>query len=282
VKNHFKRLALRLAPLTRSPRYEKFAEVHLLMIHISQIDQLWKLLLTAACDDRGKSIVCILDALDECLETDRRRLIDKLSSFYQHSTTEQPKRTWLKFLVTSRPYDNIASRFAPIKSSFPEIRLRGEDENVAIQKEINQVIKFRIKGLAEWRNLGDTKRQRLEQQLMDMQNRTYLWLQLVFGSIEETFQNSLRPDEQEIEPLPASIEDAYERILSKATQQWAILRKILEIVIGARRPLDLCEMASALDIATRPHGTTASIEGKISKGYLKDFQGLSERFPRVI
>lgn len=226
-------------------------------------------MLAVGRDDRGKSIVCILDALDECFENDRRRLTDKLSSFYQHSTKEQQKRKWLKFLVTSRPYDNIASSFAPIKSSFPEIRLRGEDENVAIQKEIMQVIKIKIKGLAEWRNLGHTKSQQLEQQLMGMKNRTYLWLQLVFGSIEETFQNSLRPDEQEIEALPASVEDAYERILSKATQKWSILRKILEIVIGARRPLDLCEMASALDIATRPQGMSA-IEGKISEQYLKD------------
>lgn len=233
--------------------------------------------MSVASDAKGKNIVCVIDALDECHEADRRRLIDLLSSFYldlkttqtQCQTTAQTESKWLKFLVTSRPYDDIASGFAPIESLFQEIRLRGEDENSAIQQEINIVLKAKIEALAQRRKLGHTKKQQLQQQLLGMESRTYLWLQLVFGSIEATFQNSLRPDKQEIELLPTSLEDAYERILSRATQQWRILKTILELVIGARHPLDLEEMAAALGIATRVHGAN-STEGKISPEYLRD------------
>ena len=50
-----------------------------------------------------------------------------------------------------------------------------------------------------------------------MKNRTYLWLHLVMKDVEDFFKTSLHPDRETIDSLllPTSVEDAYEKILTK-------------------------------------------------------------------
>jgi hypothetical protein len=49
-----------------------------------------------------------------------------------------------------------------------------------------------------------------------MEHRTYLWLHLAMEEIRETYQNKLYPDEVQIDSLPTSVDDAYERNQRKA------------------------------------------------------------------
>jgi hypothetical protein len=61
-----------------------------------------------------------------------------------------------------------------------------------------------------------------------MEHRTYLWLYLAIESIYETYRDSLRPRDASIESLPSTVEDAYEKILSRVTgKQKVNVRKIL-------------------------------------------------------
>lgn len=75
-----------------------------------EVDELWRILVAAMSDPACLSTVCIFDALDECRPSDRIQLIQKLEKFYteSHSSTRE---SWLKFLVTSRPYDEIQEGF---------------------------------------------------------------------------------------------------------------------------------------------------------------------------
>jgi hypothetical protein len=78
-----------------------------------------------------------------------------------------------------------------------------------------------------------------------------LWLYLAIEGIYETYLNSLRPEEASIRSLPVSVEDGYEKILNRVSgDQKSHVHKILQIVVGARRPLTVQEMAIALGIAT--------------------------------
>jgi hypothetical protein len=110
---------------------------------------------------------------------------------------------------------------------------------------------MRVAKLAEDLRLETQIKNQLEEKLLKMEHRTYLWLYLAIESISETYRNSLRPGEASIESLPSTVEDAYERILSRvAGKQKGNVRKILRIIVGARRPLTIQEMAIALGIAT--------------------------------
>ena len=58
--------------------------------------------------------------------------------------------------------------------------------------------------------------------------------------IRETYQNNLYPDEVQIDSLPTSVDDAYERILQKINaRQKPNAQKALLVILGARRPVVL-------------------------------------------
>jgi hypothetical protein len=110
---------------------------------------------------------------------------------------------------------------------------------------------MRVAKLASDLKLDRQIRDQLENKLLNMQDRTYLWLYLAIDDIYETYRDSIRPEETSIATLPSSVGDAYEKILSRVTaKQKGNVKKILQIVVGARRPLTVQEMAVALGIAT--------------------------------
>ncbi|KAN0072724.1 ankyrin repeat domain-containing protein 50-like protein 3 [Elaphomyces granulatus] len=214
-----------------------------------EVPELWHTLLAAARDYEAHNVTCVLDALDECRPSDQRWLIDMLARFYTQISPSPPTapRGRLKFLVTSRPYDDIEIGFKHL----PTIRLRGEEENDQIHYEIDLVIQMRVAKLASDLKLDRQIRDQLENKLLNMQDRTYLWLYLAIDDIYETYRDSIRPEETSIATLPSSVGDAYEKILSRVTaKQKGNVKKILQIVVGARRPLTVQEMAVALGIAT--------------------------------
>jgi ankyrin repeat protein len=227
-----------------------------------ETDELWRILLATTSDAAASNTTCVLDALDECRDRDRSDLIAKLARFHEYTTTQGPRQSWLKFIVTSRPYDDIQRGFEQIPSSLPAIRLRGEQENDQIHAEINRVIHVRVSQLANELDLHESTSARLEQNLLAMEHRTYLWLHLASDDIRMTLRDSFRPDEESIESVPSSVQDAYEKILARvAKAQHQKVKLILQIIVGARRPLAVCEMALALGLATsKRHRTSADAQ----------------------
>jgi ankyrin repeat protein len=227
-----------------------------------ETDELWRILLSATSDVAASSTTYVLDALDECRDRDRSDLIVKLADFHENTTTQGPRRSWLKFIVTSRPYDDIQRGFEQIPPSLPAIRLRGEQENDQIHAEINRVIHVRISQLADELGLRESTSARLEQNLLAMEHRTYLWLHLAIDDIRMILRDSFRPDEESIESVPSSVEDAYEKILARvAKAQHHKVKLILQIIVGARRPLAVGEMAIALGLAiSKQHRTSTNAQ----------------------
>ncbi|KAK5071394.1 hypothetical protein LTR70_010588 [Exophiala xenobiotica] len=204
-------------------------------------------------DDQAHDVTCVLDALDECRLTDRWWLIDMLARLYTQVLPSESgtRRGRLKFLVTSRPYDNIRAGFQKTLDNLPTIQLRGEEENEQIHQEIDLAIRMRVAQLAKDLKLHRPIKEQLETRLLEMEHRTYLWLYLAIEGIYETYQNSFRPEEAAIKSLPSTVENAYEKILSRVKEeQRGNVKKILQIVVGARRPLTVHEMAVALGLAT--------------------------------
>ncbi|OQD66277.1 hypothetical protein PENDEC_c056G05958 [Penicillium decumbens] len=243
-----------------------------------EVDEMWRIFTTAVSSDELCKTVCILDALDECREIDQTRLIEKLQSFHRLSRL-RIQDNWLKFLVTSRPYDDIQNSFRAITDSFPHLHLKGEKENDQINQEIDIVVKMRVKELSERVALSPDTEKRLEQQLLQMEHRTYLWLYLAMDNIQSTFEDSLRPAEEPIQVIPQSVNEAYEKILSRVPSgQVEIARKILQIIIAARRPLTTAEMAMALGIATSPQAQIAAKAGLETSQFDKKLRRLCGLF----
>ncbi|GLA28807.1 hypothetical protein AnigIFM63326_006399 [Aspergillus niger] len=183
-----------------------------------EVDELWRIFMAVTTDPSSRKTICVLDALDECRTDDQQRLIQRLNKFHEQSVS-LTQESWLKFLVTSRPYNEIQIGFRTITDNFPQTHLKGELENDQIHKEINLVIKVKMKQLAEESMLPSDIRKRIENQLLQMKHRTYLWLYLAIDDIRTTFRDSLRPADisiqKIIQEIPHSVSAAYEKILSR-------------------------------------------------------------------
>src|SRR5262249_46254453 len=157
----------------------------------------------ATSDPKAGEVVCILDALDECAESGRYQIIDALSAFYKQSTSRRSS-SQLKFLVTSRPYYDIERRFANLIRNFPTIRLQGEKESETISHEINIVIKSKVSELGKELELDNSEQSTLEDELLGMMHRTYLWLKLIVEVIRDEIGFTKKKLKRIIGTLPAT------------------------------------------------------------------------------
>lgn len=99
------------------------------------LPELWPIFTTATADPIAGNIICILDALDECNDQERPKLIEYLeSSCLGRGTT--PSTSRLKFLVTSRPYFEIRRGFDQLLEASNNIELAGNDESASIKKKL--------------------------------------------------------------------------------------------------------------------------------------------------
>lgn len=214
----------------------------------TSFSELWKTLLQVAENENAGEIACLFDAIDECEDQSgqgRPELLKALCSLYG---TETRRKSNLKFLLTSRPYVGIYRSLQSIQlPGLPVIHLSGEseDEIKKISQEINTYIDARVHEIGNRLRLTQIECHLLLQKLKSVPNRTYLWVYLVLNFIENTINVSNTMIIEATLNMPTTVNEAYERILSKSfdTQQ---ARKALHIIVAAARPLTLKEMNFAL------------------------------------
>ncbi|KAK4446795.1 ankyrin repeat-containing domain protein [Podospora aff. communis PSN243] len=235
--------------------------------------ELWDILLTVSRNTNAGEIICMFDAFDECENTTQSELAKALRKFFGSRTG-----SGLKFLITSRPWGKIRRSFQPLYiPEVPAIHLTGEGEieTAKIAKEIDVYIRARVRNIQESFHLSPDEVQLLMDRLLGARNRTYLWVHLVLDMIE----TSIHIDEAGIKAatsvLPQSVEEAYEKILSKSYDVQES-KRLLSIIVAATRPLTLAEMAVALTIR-KEHASYRDLNLKSEerfREYLRDLCGL--------
>ena len=208
---------------------------------------LWGILLKAAADPEAGEVIFVLDALDECEESGRIELIERLHDFFINDPKEELNKTRLKFLVTSRPYYDIERSLKPLTSAFPSVHLTGENETDLISREIEQVIRAKVQETGDRLRLADSVRASLEKKLLSVTHCTYLWLTLILDVINNQLQVTEKRLRRIIDTLPDTIDNAYTAILDRSTDR-PRAKKLLHIVVAARYPLSLRDMNIALAV----------------------------------
>ena len=204
---------------------------------------LWDTLLTAAENPNASEIICILDALDECQGKDRRELVRALSKFGFNLSPSSK----LKFLVTSRPYQDISHEFSELERRFPTIRLKGENEEelAQISNEIDMVIHYEINQISANQHLQPAERQFLCKHLTGMPNRTYLWAHLVLDDLKASLSAGVDQMRHTLSHLPQTVDGVYEKIFKQIPNR-KLAEKLFSIVIGSFRPLTVKEIILCL------------------------------------
>lgn len=212
--------------------------------------ELWDILLKALRDPQAGEIICVIDALDECEKTARDQLIDKLVSFYSGVEDSGNTEPVLKFLVTSRPYDDIEQSFETLSSVSTYLPFKGDEKSSRIGEEINLVIDAKIPSITG--NFSKKDRDRIAERLKAMKNRTYLWLYLTIDIItaSRSKYRKLSSIEALLSNLPSQVSEAYEKILSGSSDKQQAMT-LLQLIVAAYRPLSLEEINVALTLATQ-------------------------------
>lgn len=91
---------------------------------------LWELLellsdsLLPTESDGKATIVCILDGLDECEESERRKLLDMVWTCFNYASRDRR----LKFFFTSRPYPAVMNKFHSFRDDINLIHIEDNDQ----------------------------------------------------------------------------------------------------------------------------------------------------------
>ncbi|EEP79334.1 predicted protein [Uncinocarpus reesii 1704] len=212
------------------------------------LSELWRILIDCSQSHDTGEIVCVLDALDECNEDDRRRLIAKLKGFYcQHSDPSNPVSK-LKFLITSRPYDDLERAFRRFSDTTTYVRFDGDEKSAQISNEINLVINAKVNEIAC--DFNENDRRTISNRLKSMEHRTYLWLHLTLNIIEQSPSEYGRRCDVEtlLSGIPSQVSEAYEKILGRSKDPIKT-ETLLQIVLAAAVPLTLDQANLALTLA---------------------------------
>ncbi|PQE33485.1 Ankyrin repeat-containing domain protein [Rutstroemia sp. NJR-2017a WRK4] len=209
--------------------------------------ELWQILEKCAGSSDTREIVCILDALDECNAAGRLQLIKQLKEFY-FKQDQSSRRLKLKFLITSRPYDDLEASFRNFSNTTAYLRFDGDNKSKEINQEINLVIDARMDDIAG--DFADEDRRKISERLKSMDHRTYLWLHLTIDIIKQSPSKygRLYDVENLLSELPAEISDAYENILGRSKDE-KHTEILLQIILAAAQPLTLDEANIALTLA---------------------------------
>ena len=198
---------------------------------------LWDIFMKATSDPIAGNTICILDGLDECEESGRSLLVEKLSTIFSTSSTT----TRLKMLTTSRPDAKIRHTIRQHGVDDPEsFLLMGENkgEMDSIASEIAIFIKSRVAKVRNFRyqdGIYDDADRALEKKLASIQNQNYLWVALIFPELEENASLAQKDLLNLVHNIPTSVDKAYEKMLRRAADPLRA-RKLLNIVVAAARP----------------------------------------------
>lgn len=212
---------------------------------VDMLPALWDILARVLKDpDMGRTVF-VLDALDECKESELTGLADKIKSIQKDAESST------RFFLTSRAYGNIMWEFRELIDESPHIHIPGESQSDKFTQEVDIVIKHRVGLLARKKHLNATIQSHLEERLMQMDHRTYLWVQLVFDYLGKHSFRKVKDGIDDVsnlsDQLPTSVNDAYVKALSKS-EDIHMARKAFGVVLAATRPLTLTEMNIALHL----------------------------------
>ncbi|KAK8207098.1 hypothetical protein IWZ01DRAFT_528767 [Phyllosticta capitalensis] len=249
---------------------------------------LWNLFLDIATDPVCNGVLCVLDALDECSDES----LAMLRKLLDHSSARR-KESHLRFFMTTRPYENITLEFQDQE----DLRIPGEADDLSgkISQDISLVIHERMKSLQKRLDLDTKLTTYLEKRLIEMENRTYLWVHLVFDDLgfetgsyhgkdgaskraDKRFKRTEKGIDNALASIPTSVTEAYEKILSRTpSEDEDNLRKALRIVLAATRPLTVSEMNVAMEISEETKSWN-DIDCEDDKQFVQRLKGLGGLF----
>lgn len=232
---------------------------------------LWKLF-SEACRDPPGAVICVFDALDECDPHDCSVLVRNIKKTLGKGKDFRA----IRFLITIRGYPRLLRQFKAYESGLIHLDGDGKQEKDAIQKEITLVLDHKLDNLFKMKGLDQQPERKSALgevlRLKGSQQRTYLWLKLIFDIMERIPWKSDSDWRKVIVSPPQSVNDAYATLLqSVPDEEKDYVKTLLHLLVAAYRPLTLREMSVALIVRDSPGAQDEKSLGLQSDAEFKDW-----------
>jgi ankyrin repeat protein len=246
---------------------------------IHSFPALWETFLKVVRDSKSGPIGVIIDAIDECEESTRRIFLNHVKQLVYESggLNNSGQQTYIKFLITSQPYlGNLFNSSEFILSHLPI-----EKDGRRISEDVRLVIKSKVGEIAKTFQLSNETKAYLEEVLDSKADRTFLWVELILRSLEETSDASKKEFERIINTFPDDLQETYKRFLRRIPlKNLERAKTVLHILIGSARHLNLAEINIAFTI-DQSHKTVAEVRSDYQPSMGQTLQRNAGAFIRV-
>ena len=197
----------------------------------SRFEVLWDIIVQVLHSEETSEIKIIIDAIDEC---DAETQLILTRSIYQLLEAEITKP--IKFIVTSRP--NIKAFHELDPRSARLIHLPLEEQLDAITGDIQVVVQKRLEFLFKKGVCKPSTRNALERVLVKKADCTFLWLSLIFDTLEERRILLSHDIESVVARFPGDLRTTYACLLKAIPRKnWDIAAQMLAVIVASDRPL---------------------------------------------
>ncbi|KAI9040417.1 Pfs, NACHT, and Ankyrin domain protein [Aspergillus affinis] len=208
----------------------------------SSFDALWSILMDIGTSTDGPDIYCIIDALDECEAGSQIMLLDQIyQSFCRQGA--RSVRFKLHILITSRPYPDIEGYL----STFRSVNLGACEE---IKGDLKSMIQDTVKELGKRNKYTESVAQDVSRILEEKADGTFLWVGIACNELKLVQSRKVIGL---LQALPRGLHSLYQSLLDATVastttydqDDYPLIKKVLEFVTFAVRPLTLVELAEA-------------------------------------
>ncbi|KAF3057116.1 Vegetative incompatibility protein HET-E-1 [Daldinia childiae] len=184
----------------------------------------------------------VIDGIDECDSTERKCTLDFLNNIINICDNNKPGK--IRLFISSRDESDI--RRALLMGT--RIEINRED----IIEDLKVYIGHRASVVQRKFELDAEEQGYIQHNVLDKSDGMFLYAKLVMANLEgQPTRHHLR---QEFDSLPSGLEEAYDRNLRRITSnpnrnQAEVARRILLLMVCARRPLRWREVQAAISIS---------------------------------
>ena len=193
---------------------------------------------------------CVLDGLDECDDESLRYFIRNLRDLVDKGLN----KAILKLIVVSRNNHVIKTGLAQL----PQIDLDSSELKSQVESNVEAFIAHKVQQLfQQWKVLhyelleaSKIQKDKVQRELLDRAEGTYLWVSLVYEELQKT---SIVDLDDTLKSLPKGLDAIYARILRHIPEKRReVAAQVLRKVVVAFRPLTVRELGAA--VISQPKG----------------------------
>ncbi|KAE8332983.1 ankyrin repeat-containing domain protein [Aspergillus sergii] len=210
---------------------------------VTSFDTLWAILMDMGRAAEGPEIYCIIEALDECEADSQEMLLHQIYQSFSEEGLTSSARHKLHMLIISRPYPNLECCLSIFRC-----KDLGTCEDV--KRDLQIMIQNTVKKLATRNKYTEPVAWEVSRILEEKADGTFLWVGIVYNELRSVRSRKVIDT---LQAFPRGWHSLYQNLLDAAvtsttvygSKDYPLIKRILEFVAFAMRPLTLVEIAEA-------------------------------------